>query len=215
LSLITAIHRNRKSLDGSQLTPMAQTKKSTKQHLCFYFCLLLAAFCFGQSTYIHAKAMLAQVLLAKAWQRAQDLGVAQKPWSWADVKPIAVLTIPSLAIQQYVLDSHAGEALAFGPGMITHDNTFATIRVLAGHRDTHFNFVKSVKPGTVIKLTTLDGITRNFEVREKNILDIRTDTLPLNFMEPTLFLVTCYPFEAITTHGPLRYVLTAHEQVSE
>ncbi len=177
------------------------------------FCvsLVFAMFCFGKTGYIHAKASLAQVLMEHAWQRSQRLGFSQKPWPWADVMPIAVLSVPSLGIDQYVLDSHAGEALAFGPGMITNRNDSAPVRVLAGHRDTHFRFLQHLQPGALIQIQQIGEKVREFRVSSSEILDVRKDELPMEVMEETLFLVTCYPFNAVSNHGPLRLVFTANE----
>src|SRR6266702_7428571 len=44
---------------------------------------------FGQGAYIHAKAMLAQVLLQRAFTETVTTGHEVKPWSWADTWPIA------------------------------------------------------------------------------------------------------------------------------
>lgn len=174
-------------------------------------CLVLALFCFGQSTYIHVKAQLAQVLLERAWARSEQMGVAQKPWPWADVKPVALLSVPALGIQQFVLDSHAGEALAFGPGMVSKDGGLAAVRVLAGHRDTHFAFLKDLDSGDEIELKLLGKPLQRFRIQKSEILDAREDALPLSAFESTLFMVTCYPFDSVSPRGPLRYVLTAVE----
>ena len=41
------------------------------------------------------------------------------------------------------------------------------------------------------------------------VADQRNLRLPRLTPEPTLTLVTCYPFDAVTTGGPLRYVVIA------
>ena len=45
------------------------------------------AILFGQGIYIHAKAMLAQVLLERAFAETITTGRAVKPWPWADTWP--------------------------------------------------------------------------------------------------------------------------------
>ena len=44
---------------------------------------------FGQGTYIHAKALLAQLLLERAFDTTIASGQPTKPWSWADIWPVA------------------------------------------------------------------------------------------------------------------------------
>jgi len=41
------------------------------------------------------------------------------------------------------------------------------------------------------------------------IVDTRTDSLSINPQRTGLVLITCYPFRADQTGGPLRYVVTA------
>ena len=55
---------------------------------------------FAGAGWIHAKAMLAQVLLERSWQArlaGGDAGAA-KPWPWADTAPVARLQVPRLAV---------------------------------------------------------------------------------------------------------------------
>lgn len=171
--------------------------------------ILLALFCFSQAGYIQIKAVLAQILLEQAWARAERLGQPQKPWPWADVVPFAVLSVPSLGVKQFVLSSHSGEALAFGPGMHSNDEVdVAPIRVLAGHRDTHFKFLQHVMPNTRVTLQMLGAPPLHFRVKSQRIMDARVDALSMTAWTETLFMVTCYPFNAVN-QGPLRYVITA------
>src|SRR5262249_10213482 len=37
--------------------------------------------------WIHAKALLAQRLMASAWEQARDGGTSRRPWPWADMRP--------------------------------------------------------------------------------------------------------------------------------
>ncbi len=45
---------------------------------------LIGLLLFGQGAYIHAKALLAQVLLERAFDQTIATGNPTKPWSWAD-----------------------------------------------------------------------------------------------------------------------------------
>ena len=70
----------------------------------------------GDALYIHAKAMLAQVLLERAFAASIATGAAVKPWSWADTWPVARIEVPRLGARAIVLAVGSGQALAFGPG---------------------------------------------------------------------------------------------------
>jgi len=51
---------------------------------------------FGQGAYIHAKALLAQVLLERAFSETIASGREVKPWSWADTWPVARIEVKGL-----------------------------------------------------------------------------------------------------------------------
>src|SRR5262249_59714454 len=63
----------------------------------------------AQGVYVHAKAMLAQILLERAFAQAMATGTPVKPWSWADTWPVARLAVPRLGKSAIVL---AGAARA-------------------------------------------------------------------------------------------------------
>ena len=72
----------------------------------------------GQGLWIHAKAMLAQILLERAFAETLATGHVVKPWSWADTWPIARIDVPRLGQHAIVLHGSSGQALAFGPGHV-------------------------------------------------------------------------------------------------
>ena len=156
------------------------------------------------------KAELAQVLIARAWAQA---GPA-KPWPWADTWPVARLEVPSLAVDLYVLAGQRGNALAFGPGHM-HNSAApgaAGISVIAGHRDTHFAFLRDLEPGQGLWVTDKAGQRTHYRVSAARVADIRDG--PLRAGGEGLVLVTCYPFDAIRPGGPLRYVVIAEKSVT-
>src|ERR1043166_2831899 len=69
----------------------------------------------GQGAYIHAKALVAQVLLERAFAQTRATGKDVKPWSWADTWPVARLEFPRIGRSAIVLNGSNGQALAFGP----------------------------------------------------------------------------------------------------
>ena len=73
---------------------------------------------FGQGAYIHAKALVAQVLLERAFEKTIASGRETKPWSWADTWPVARIEIKRIHASAIVLSGSSGQALAFGPGHV-------------------------------------------------------------------------------------------------
>ena len=156
--------------------------------------------------WIPAKAELAQWLLERSWSEVRAGARWSPPWPWADTQAVARLTVPAHNIRQLVLAGDSGRNLAFGPalqvGLSSHD------LVISGHRDTHFAFLKNLQPGDRISLETVNDL-REYEVLYSEVVDTSRHTLVIEPGVDRLSLVTCYPFDAITTGGPLRYVVTA------
>lgn len=171
---------------------------------------LIGVVLFGDGACIHAKAWLAQVLLERAFDRSVAAGEVVKPWSWADTWPVARIEVKRIGAGAIVLEGASGQALAFGPGHIqqTVEAGEHGIAVYAGHRDTHFRFLRNVAIGDVIEITRRDG--KHFRYRADSSAVVRFDA---SGIDPTaqgveLVLTTCWPFDAVTS-GPERYVLHA------
>jgi len=173
--------------------------------LCFGFWQL------GQGTYIPAKAWLAQELMQRAWSRTGDGESRATPWPWADTWPVARLTAKSGDVDLIVLAGGSGRTLAFGPGHVSASALPGEVgnAVIAGHRDTHFQFLKDVEIGEQFVLETDEGRKYQYQVVAIDIVDSRHGRLLLDTQTAMLSLVTCYPFESRDVGGPLRYVVTA------
>ncbi len=165
----------------------------------------------GDAARIHAKALLAQVLLQRAWTETMATHAPARPWPWADTAPIARLIAPAQGIDLLVLASATGRTLAFGPGH--HDGSSmpgeAGNTVVSGHRDTHFRFLRQLAPGDELIVELPSGQRHRYRVREALVADARDLRLPRLPPEEELTLVTCFPFDAVEPGGPLRYVVVA------
>jgi len=173
----------------------------------------LGAVSVGSALYIPAKAALAQVLLERAWAKARAGETSARPWSWADIEPVAEIEVPRLHQRVIVLEGASGAAMAFGPGHM--ENTAAIgargTAVVAAHRDTQFSFLGELKQGDIITAVTADGVQKSFRVVETRVVRADASALDPEDGGPTgsrLALVTCYPFSGVL-HSPLRYVVLA------
>jgi sortase len=168
------------------------------------------AILFGQGLAIHAKAMLAQVLLQRAFAESVATGRAVKPWPWADTWPEARITVKRIGVNAIVLAGSSGQALAFGPGHVerTADAGERGVAVYAAHRDTHFRFLKDVAVGDEIEITRRDGKTFRYRADGASIVRFDQSGIDPFTSGEELVLTTCWPFDAIA-HGPLRYALHA------
>lgn len=175
--------------------------------------------------WIQGKSIVAQQLLNSSWNKTlvnhgkagsqkviatDQKAVTHKPWPWADTWPVAKLIVPQHNIEQIILAGDSGSSLAFGPGYSlagAAPNTTGTTMISA-HRDTHFKFLKDVQINDTIYLQTADKTTR-YQVYDLQVVDSKTYTIQPDTDDQTLVLVTCYPFNAITSGGSSRYLVFA------
>ncbi len=175
-------------------------------------CLLCLGFWqLGQGAYIPAKAWFAQELMLRAWARAVEDDDRQVPWPWADTWPVARLSAKSGDVDLIVLAGGSGRTLAFGPGHLSASSLPGELgnSVIAGHRDTHFNFLRDVEIGESLVIEKIGGRKHLYKVIGIDVVDSRRGSLLLDTDAAILSLVTCYPFDSREAGGPMRYVVTA------
>ena len=110
-----------------------------------------------------------------------------------------------------VLAGGSGRTLAFAPGHVAGTPLPGEpgLSVIGGHRDTHFRVLKDMEPGTEIVVDDASGAQHRFTVTETRVVDSRITRLDPVEARPALALVTCWPFDAITPGGPMRYLVIA------
>lgn len=173
-------------------------------------CLVGAGFA-AKGIWILAKAQTAQFLIERAWRRNAFADSAIAPWPWADTQVLARLRVPALDIERYVLAGAHGQALAFGPGHLsgTPMPGDSGNSVIAGHRDTHFEFLRHLDSGDEIFLDMPHGRTVRYRVSRVWVTG-DTDMRPLAERSAVhLTLITCFPFDALRAGGPLRFIVEA------
>lgn len=172
---------------------------------------LIGAAFFGNGLYLGGKAVLAQSLLERSWSKTAASGEVHLPWSWMDAHPVARISFESGGKSHIVLNTDSGQALAFGPAVIKGtENT--DMLAIAAHKNTQFQNLKDVNIGDLITLERPEGETLKYRVTHSEILDSRSQGLAVESAAETpskLALVTCYPFDAISFNGPMRYVVYA------
>ncbi len=176
----------------------------------------------GNGLWIKVKSEIAQILLNQAFERVQtennpaniqsSIRPANfaRPWSWADIEPIARLSAERLGKTNIILNATSGEALAFGPGHLpgTPLPGARGTSVLAAHRDTHFAWIKDLKTGDKLTVENADGTISNFSVRRQWVARFDQSGINADSDDHLLALSTCYPFDA-KSRGPLRYIVEA------
>ena len=164
------------------------------------------------ASWIQGKAIIAQQLLNHSWHETlnDNKTSRHKPWPWADTWTAAKLTVPEHDIEQIILAGDNGSSLAFAPGYSlagAKPNTSGTT-IISAHRDTHFSFLKDIELGDKLYIQTTDK-TLHYQVYDLRIVDSSSFELQSDTDESTLVLITCYPFDAISSGGKLRYLVYA------
>jgi sortase A len=175
-------------------------------------CLLCLGFWqLGQGAYIPAKAWVAQELMQRSWRRAGEGDSQPAPWPWADTWPIARLSAKGGDIELIVLAGGSGRTLAFGPGHLSASALPGEPgnSVIAGHRDTHFQFLQLLQVGESLLFEMPDGRRHLYRISHLDVVDSRRGSIVLDTDRPMLSLITCYPFNAPSSGGPMRYVVSA------
>jgi len=167
------------------------------------------------------KASLAQVLLVNAWESTLTLSAKEvKPWPWADIYPVAKISIPSLDLSQIVLNNDSGQALAFGPGLSGFSNISDDLILISAHRDSHFKPLEFLNIGDDILLETkVTQLTKQvrFKVKKISVININEQSIfghsrpNTRFAMSELILLTCYPFNSFSADTPYRLIIQAEE----
>jgi sortase A len=121
--------------------------------------------------------------------------------------PPGVLAIPAIGLTVPIFGGTSDLVLNRGVGWIegTAEPGVAGNLGLAGHRDGYFRGLKDVKIDDVIEVQTVDRTLR-YRVTETLIVK-PTDVFVLEpTEEPSVTLVTCYPFYFVG-HAPERYIV--------
>jgi len=165
--------------------------------------LSVAGWQLGQAGLIAGKAWAAPVLIEWSWDHREAAEMPEKPWPWADSYPVARLDVAEQDISRFVLAGDNMRNLAFGPVL----SEVAASQILFGHRDTHFRFLKSLKPGQRLSFQKAGETASNWRVQQTNVVGADELSVPAGTADPALLLVTCYPFDTVRTETDQRYVV--------
>jgi sortase A len=177
-------------------------------------CLSLAAglALVGEQGYLALKARYARHLIDGAYAAYMEDGRPHRPWSWADMHPVARLEVPRLRVERTILSGASGASLAFGPGHIdgTARPNADGNAVMAGHRDSWFEFLGDVRLGERLWLETHESRLA-YEVTSRSVRSTwegQEVLASLPGRPRTLTLVTCWPLDELLP-GPDRLVVVA------
>jgi sortase A len=171
--------------------------------------LVPGSFLLARAGWVRAKGAAGEVLIHRALAATLKDGTTRRPWSWADMQPIARLTVPRLGIERPVLSNASGSALAFGIGHI--DGTAGPASsgncVVAGHRDSWAAFLEQLRLADDV-IVEIPGRRAVYRVAGTSVVRFDDARVLRDEGEDRLTLVTCWPFRG-WLHSPWRYVVRA------
>ena len=173
--------------------------------------IILGLFGIAKASLMPIKAIIGQHYLEVAWKDSLKSNKLSKPWKSADFYMVGELIVPKLKISRVILNSVSGEALAWSIGRINNVGSSSSRGpiILAGHRDSHMQFMSKLNIGDKIELMMTDGVLKTYEISQLEVTDkpeLKTSYTSIN--DESLVLTTCWPFNA-SRSSQQRYIVVA------
>ena len=185
-----------------------------KVFIALGFCLVFIGLVgITKASMMPIKAIIGQQYLEVAWKESLRANKLSKPWRSADFYMIGELTVPKLKISRVILNSTTGEAMAWGIGRVNNAQNSSKSQpiILAGHRDSHMQFMSKLNIGDKIELMMTDGLLKKYKISKSIITDKpELKTFTNEIVADSLVLTTCWPFNS-SKQGTKRYLLIANE----
>jgi sortase A len=169
--------------------------------------LLPGSFLVTRACWVKAKGAVGEVLIHRALTATLEDGKARRPWSWADMHPVARVTVPRLGVDRPVLSNASGPALAFGIGHVDGTRLPASGGncVLAGHRDSWAKFLEDLRIADDV-VVEAPGRRAVYRVASMQVVRFDDARVLRDEGDDRLTLLTCWPFRGFL-HSPWRYVV--------
>jgi sortase A len=155
----------------------------------------------------------AGLITARSWY-VQELHRRELPTVKGEQAPrlggvLGLLEVPRLRLSSIVLEGDEEPLLMTGVGHLpdTPLPWQTGNSVLAAHRDRDFRPLEGIRVGDVVRFETADA-ELEFVVREAFVVEPTEVSVLRPTSEPTLTLITCYPFHYIGP-APKRFVVRA------
>lgn len=182
----------------------------------------------GGALILHAGSTYARGALSRsearaAWERAEarravhdasliDIGDASRPARRG--APVARLVIPSLGLDEIVVEGVGDDELNAGPGHLPGSATPGEPgnAVISAHRDRHFSSLGDLRVGDTVYTETSSG-RASWLVTKRRVVGAGRPAL-FSTAEPVLTLTTCWPIRYLGT-APDRLIVEARRMSDE
>ena len=85
--------------------------------------------------------------------------------------------------------------------------------IISSHRDSHGIFIKKLQKGNIIKLEDRYKQWHTYQIDDFSIIDVSKYSISTLNTDDNLLIITCYPFNNIRSETPLRYVVSASQNL--
>ncbi len=181
--------------------------------------LLAGGVCTGAQPAWHlVKRTVASIVGQQIWQNWQN-NDELPDGEFSGLYPAFWLQVPAARIDSLVLSGANKRSLTYFPALTVLPAATAVdgspIRVVLGHRDTHFRSLGKISQGSEVIVENKSGelerlvVIRRMVVDADNAMASVYDALAARSSAP-LVLVTCYPFEFIGP-APQRLIVVAEQ----
>ena len=99
--------------------------------------------------------------------------------------------------------------MTWGIGAVSIEARNGSSIILAGHRDTHMQFMAKLRIGDLVNFQTSDASFQTYKIIKSMVIETPQLNVEDRF-EGQIILTTCWPFNG-TQQGPERYVLVGQE----
>jgi sortase A len=165
---------------------------------CAYSCLLAGAIVLVLCVYLWADAHVYQALQSRRLNEpalAEPLRERCQPSDVGTGSPIGRLEIPQISLSVVVLEGDDARTLRLGAGRVpgTARPGEGSNMAIAAHRDTFFRALRNIRQGDVIRFTSKSEAFV-YQVDSSEIVTPSHVEVLDATAQPTLTLITCYPF---------------------
>ena len=148
----------------------------------------------ARASEVPLKALVGQFMLKEVWEKSIATGNEFKPWPSADFKVAGELTVPRLGLSQIVLDRASGEAMTWGIGTVSIEARNSSSIILAGHRDTHMQFMAKLRIGDLVNFHSSDASFQTYKIIKSMVIETPQLNVENRFEESAqIILTTCWP----------------------
>jgi sortase A len=196
---------------ASSATKKPRKKSRRLARTAYYFFLVVGVFGLAYACYVFADAHAFQTVEQSRFENVAKLSRRGEPRHVVQGGVMGEMEVPRLGLKAVFVEGDSARMLRRAVGHISETALPGGLGngVRTGHRDTFFRPLRNIRQGDVITLNTRDG---NFQYQVEATAIVPSNDIQVlqSSNEPTLTLVTCFPFYFVGA-APKRFIVRARQ----